>query len=171
MKKSLKLAFAAMFVIAAPLFAQNNQGNQSQNDTIMVRKSDLPPELVKQLESQRELAQMSQKIETYGKWVGLGKEVGVAVNDSLSALTTQADKFSNTGVGKFTMFLVAYKVLGKDLLGALIGTPLLVAFFVVWIWSYRKNCIERPVLTSESKDGEKKFTVANSDDATRAGYA
>ncbi len=168
MKKSVLFVLAAIAAFVAPMSGQTAQNQQP--DTIIVRKSDLPPEVLKNLESQKELAQMAQKIETYGKWVGLGKEVGVAVNDSLAALTDQSERFGKTNVGKFTMFIVAYKVLGKDAVGVVIGVPLLVVFLVIWVWSYRRTCIQRTILVKSTKD-DKVYERINEDGSARAGYA
>ncbi|TSC67012.1 MAG: hypothetical protein CEO19_395 [Parcubacteria group bacterium Gr01-1014_73] len=131
------------------------QANQATNDTILVRRSDLPPGLVEKLEEQQSLALMAKRIEAYGKWVGVGKEVGTAVNDSLSAITTQADNFAKTGVGKFTLFLVAWKVLGKDFVGVIIGVPLLVVWTMLFTVFWRRLYCVRKVL--ERIDGKQKF--------------
>jgi muconolactone delta-isomerase len=56
--------------------------------------------------AQMEVAATQAKIQTYGKWVGLGKEVGEAVNSSLAAVTDQTARFADTKVGKVTMALV-----------------------------------------------------------------
>lgn len=145
--------------------AQNNSTPTTQNDgTIVIRKSDLPPELLQQLESKRQLAEVSQKIEAYGKWVGIGKELGVAVNESLSALTIQADKLSKTDVGKFTMFMVAYKVLGNDVwvvLKKTIMVPIGCLIIIVGTWvcirSLRIQCWGQTVLESTTKERTKQY--------------
>lgn len=135
----LTLAFITPLAMAA-------SATTNAEETIMVRKSDLPPHVLKDLEERQALALMSQRIETYGKWVGIGKEVGSAVNDSLSAITTQADNFAKTGVGKFTVFIVAYKVLGKDLVGMTIGVPLLVVWITLFVYFWRRLYVPRKVL-------------------------
>lgn len=137
---------------SSPLLAETN-------DTIMVRRSDLPAELVKELEARQSLALMAQRIETYGKWVGVGKEVGVAVNDSLSAITEQADNFSKTGVGKFTLFLVAWKVLGKDFVGVIIGVPLLIVWTTIFAVFWRRLYCVRRICTGFNDNGKKQYEL------------
>lgn len=144
----LTLAFVTPFAVAA-------SATTNAEETIMVRRSDLPPQVLKDLEERQALASMSQRIEAYGKWVGIGKEVGSAVNDSLSAITTQADNFAKTGVGKFTMFIVAYKVLGKDLVGMTIGIPLLGVWITLFVCFWRRLYVPHKVL--DRIEDKKKF--------------
>ncbi len=165
MKRFSLLAFlVAFFFVVISAFAQNNLGvsvANAENDTILVNKKDLPTGLVKELESKKQLEVMKNKIETYGKWVGMGKEVGIAINDSLSALTKQADDFSKTGVGKFTMFLVAYKVLGKEVMSAIIGIFLLFIWLFLYIWYIKKNTMTRSFLKEKQKDGKAVYEIIN----------
>jgi hypothetical protein len=164
MKKFSFLFLAVYFFVAVCAFAQNNQGVSGvgpDNDVIIVNKKDLPTGLVKELESKKQLEVMKNKIETYGKWVGMGKEVGVAINDSLSALTKQADDFSKTGVGKFTMFLVAYKVLGKEVMNVAIGIFLMFIWLFLYIWYIKKNTMTRSFLKEKQKDGKATYEIIN----------
>ncbi len=133
--------------------------NQPENEVITVKKSDLPADMVKRLDEQQKVEDLAKKVSTYGKWVGAGKEIGIAINDSLSAITTQADNFSKTGVGRFTMWIVAYKVLGKDLIGVIVGVPLLIAWIYTSVWLIRKNLMTISILKTEDKDGTKHYEV------------
>jgi hypothetical protein len=161
MKKMLAILVCGLAFCAS---TQSNAQTNNQDETILVRKSDLPAEVVQQLQSKQQLAEMSQKLETYGKWVGIGKELGTAVNESMSALTTQADKFSKTDVGKFTMFMVAYKVLGNDaiaLVKRLIMIPIGIVVLIVGTWtcirSLRIMCWGYSVLEKVDPDKTKHY--------------
>lgn len=94
-------------------------------------------------------------------WVGLGKEIGEATNGALSAITTQADSFSKTGVGKFVMFMVAWKVLGNELVRVGIGVPMYLLLVIIWCYSFYKNCITRSVLTKVLPDKTKEYEIVN----------
>lgn len=100
---------------------------QTSDSMISVPKRLVSVGVVQQIEAQNKIDETKQKIETYGKWVGLGKEVGTAVRDGLGALTDETNKFSKTGVGKFTMFIIAFKVLGY---------PIIQFFFGMLIWIF-----------------------------------
>ena len=137
---------------APPAWAQSN-------DRITVKKSDLPPDLLKKIE-------VESKIQTYGAWVGIGKEVGTAVNEGLSALTKNADDFAKTGVGKFTMVMIAWKVMGWHLVHVLGGTVFFIVGMLVFVWSFWLNCRTRRVRVNDKKEGEPKYQVVQpSDDA------
>ena len=156
--KTMKMVALLVLAIGFPSASQGAVWSNT-DDTLLIRKSDLPEGLVKELETKQQLAVMKDKIETYGKWVGMGKEVGVAINESLSALTVQADSFSKTGVGKFTMFMVAWKVIGKDFIRFLVGVPLLITWTVLFVWLFRKNCITYSVPSKQNPDKSKEYKV------------
>lgn len=73
--------------------------------------------------------------------VGAAREVGVAAND-----------FAGTDLGKITVALVAYKLVGRDLLGVIVGSGILFAgFAVLWylLTTKRMGTVEyeyKPVL-------------------------
>ena len=112
---------------------------------ITVDRSDLPPDLLKQLETKRQ-------IETAGKWAGLGREIGLAVNEGLQALTKTADDFSKTGVGRFTMFLIAWKVVGTDFLQLFFGTLFFLTGLVFFVWSWYINARTRRILVNGKEE-------------------
>jgi hypothetical protein len=96
------------------------------------------------------------------RWVGFGKEVGQAMNEGLSAVVNQADRFGTTRVGTFVMFLVAWKVIGAELVGIVLGIPICIAGVALWIWSMRRFFFGRRVLVKqEDKVREWKLVAYN----------
>jgi len=67
------------------------------------------------------MAEIEGKMKKYGDWVGVGGEVGTAIKEGLTAVVDVAGKFGNTDVGKFTMVMVAWKVVGEDFVRILLG--------------------------------------------------
>ena len=65
-------------------------------------------------------------------WVGIGKEVGDAVNSSMSAITTQTNNFANTPVGKYVLWIVTYTVL-KNLIIAIALVSTMFFFSAVFV--------------------------------------
>jgi len=121
-------------------------------------------------EQQKAQIKTDETIETVGRWTGLGKEVGTAMNDGLSALTTQAELFSKTDVGKFTMFMIAWKVMGNDFIQLMIGSFLFLFFVTAYcIVIYR--CRSRRVLVKESVDTKEKFYENEPCDWERMGWS
>lgn len=155
----MKKFFGVMVLVLFMLFAGNifAQQRQQPEKMVMVPESALTPEQKAEIEAQN----LEKKIQRYGKWVGMGEEIGKAVDGSLSAITKQAVDFSNTSLGRFTMFLVAWKVIGKDFIQFIVGLLLLAIGIPLWIWSYRKTCIPRRIVTEETAEGVKKYQIVN----------
>lgn len=120
-----------MFV--TPLYAQDTS-------MVLVPKSTLTNEQI-----------VSLKAESYGKWVGIGSEIGKAVNSSLEALSENTAKFSKTGVGRVAIWLVVWKVVGSDILGILFALMILLVGVPITIWSYKKH-LSQTVLDSSVTD-------------------
>ena len=135
----MKSLFIALLLVSSVL-AQTDTG------LITVRRSSLPASVIQQVE-------MQQKIETMGKWVGLGKEIGTAVKEGLSALTEETDKFSKTGVGKFTMFMIAFKIMGYAVIQLCVGIILFLIITPVIIVSFFKNCMPEKYVSRKNSDG------------------
>ena len=96
-----------------------------------------------------EQLKQKQQIEHYGEWAGKGKEVGIAIRDGLIAVKDVSIEFSNSNLGKFTMVLVAWKVIGKDIVRIILGAffALVVTIFIVR--SYFKTCTYRKLLIED----------------------
>jgi len=85
----------------------------------------------------------------------IGKSVGVAMREGLGAISTEANKFASTPVGKFTAVIIAWKVLGDDvtqltsgLIFVLITIPLFVFGLLLWVWSFKRVC--HPIKTPKT---------------------
>ena len=62
-------------------------------------------------------------------YIGIGKEIGVAVKESMSAITDETNKLAGTQVGHLLIFVILYKLLSSLVL-SLIAT--IVTLIVVW---------------------------------------
>jgi hypothetical protein len=106
-----------------------------------------------QTQKDMEIAKLENKIKQYGDWVGVGGEVGQAIEEGLSAVVGVADQFGKTDVGKFTMVLIAWKVMGHDIVRILLG----IAFFAVLVTLlrrfYRNTIADHKVLTKRTPQG------------------
>lgn len=146
----MKTLYAKLFLMLTLALSPLLTYGQQQNEKVTIDKSLLTKDQIQQIEAKA----AQEKIERYGKWVGVGHEVGTAVNESLTAITQQANNFAETKVGKATMFVVIWKVAGHDLLGFLIGFAMIIIMLPIWLWSYRKFLPHR-VLVGETFDPEK----------------
>jgi uncharacterized protein YxeA len=128
----------------------------------------LPVEVQQQILSVKQNATTDQQIENIGKWVGLGKEVGLAVNESLSAVTKTASDFAETDLGKLTVGLVIWKVVGHDILQISFGLLWLILIFGISGFVYHKYAKTRRYLIKETYNEETK--VKEKEWETEQGY-
>jgi hypothetical protein len=142
---------AFMVMTVAPASAQANLNGV--NDKVTVNLSDLTPEQRLKIEAQQKLEvanaqieELQKKIDTYGKWVGVGGEIGTAVKEGLTAVVDVADKFGKTDVGHFTMVMIAWKVVGRDVVKIVLGLFFFIVLTLVIIKVYRRVVIARSVL-------------------------
>lgn len=156
-----------------------------QAQTMTVNRSDLPPELLAKLDSQKKVAEVKQTLQTGVEFAGMGKEIGIAINEGLGAVTDQAAKFADTTPGKFTMALIAWKVAAKDsislvntVLGVVIGIPFLifVECFYLYMWCHvtkiRKvlKPKEKPTDPNEYTEEHTWFSDPKKDDAPKCAF-
>lgn len=135
MKKISILLFIALFTVA---FITNTSAQMTTTpEKITVNASDLTPDQLAKIKAQQELETMQQKLDTYGKWVGVGGEIGTAVREGLNSVVDVADKFGKTEVGKFTMMMIAWKVVGKDFVRIFLGLVFIIVISVIIFKSHR----------------------------------
>jgi hypothetical protein len=152
MRKAVVLFCVFVLFMVTPLVAQ--QSTPAVSEKIVVDVRDLPPELVVQLKAR-------QQMENTGRYVRWGKEIGVAMDEGLGALTRHSAEFAETELGHFAMFLIAWKVMAEDvyeitsgIVGVLVGVPFLALGAGAVFWSYRRTIVPRRVL--QEKDGKKR---------------
>lgn len=94
-------------------------------------------------------------------WVGLGKEIGTAVDSSLTAVTTQANNFAQTPVGKLTVAVVIFKVIGDTAVHLLVGAVEAIVLLPLWVWSYRRF-LPKPTIKETFNEAGKRVTRTKS---------
>lgn len=143
MKKVLSLfVMFAVLMIGSQVLAQTTTSPRTGDPTTY-----MTPDQLAKYYSDIKIADLEKKLEVYGNWVGVGGEVGTAVEEALSAVVSVADDFGKTEVGKFTLVMVAWKVMGKDLVRILLGIVFIAIFTWLLIFSFKRTCIERRVMT------------------------
>jgi hypothetical protein len=149
MKKVVLLTL--MFLTLNVTFAQT----VTPTETMAVNVEDLDAITLAKVKAKQTQAEIDEKIKTYGSWVGIGKEVGVAVDEGLTAVTKHATSIADTKLGKVTMFIIAYKVIGKDIIRYCVGLFLFLIITIVMIISYFKNATDRKLKTiTHATDGK-----------------
>jgi hypothetical protein len=136
----LAIMTLAVLVITPQTYAQ------TVNEKITVNTSDLTVDQLAKIKAEAEVKELQKKLETYGNWVGVGGEIGNAVKEGLTAVVDVADKFGKTDVGKFTLVMVAWKVMGKDVVQIVLGIFFFFIFSTVLIWLYKRLIVARKVM-------------------------
>lgn len=118
-------ALIATVILVMGLGAQTPDPKEQM---VTVPKSWVQPE--RQFQAQPP-AQISQ-------YIGIGKEVGEAVKNGLESVVDVSNKFANTPVGQFTMVMIAWKILGKELLHLVVGIPVYIVLLSLWVHFARR---------------------------------
>ena len=136
----MKKIFALFTVMTLTLAfsASNAQTTTTPDNRVVVDKSILTPDQIAKVQAQQVTNQVVEQVSTYSKIAGIGKEVGIAVKEGLLAVVDVADKFGGTNVGKFTMTMIAWKIIGKDIFRIVIGLVFLV-IYIIFISRYYKD--------------------------------
>lgn len=135
-----------LFLMSVMTYAQET----TNTDKIVVKTSDLTPTQLMKIQKDAEIEALQKKLETYGNWVGVGGEIGNAVSEGLNAVVDVSDKFGKTDVGRFTMIMVAYKVIGKDIIRIVLGLIFMVIFTTFMFRHYKRNFTTRRIVTKSN---------------------
>lgn len=144
MKKILFLSIMALMV-ASVINAQS-----TQTQTVSVPVDQLTTTQLLKIQSDAKVAELEKKLQMYGNWVGVGGEIGTAVKEGLTAVVDVADKFGSTNVGKFTLVMVAWKVMGKDIIRIFLGLLFITMLTVFMFKIYKKTFTTYRIATSSN---------------------
>lgn len=61
----------------------------------------------------------------------IGTEIGIAVNETFKAISDNTIKLAESDLGKSAIFILAWKLLYKDIIGLIVGLFLLIAVAVI----------------------------------------
>ena len=136
--KKVSLILIALFIHSIGISAQEVK-------TVTIPMSQLTQQQLAELEQE----ELEKKLQQYGNWVGVGGEIGTAVREGLIAVVDVADKAGNTDVGKFTMYLIAWKVVGKDIIRLFLGFIIAIIITIFIFKSAKKSFNVQRVLKSD----------------------
>lgn len=93
------------------------------------------------------------KLEEYAS---VGKALGQAFKECWSTVSTDAERFAQSPAGKWTAFLITWKVMGRDAVDLvqmtvrwIVGGFLLLILVPTGIYVFLRNCVFRPVIKTE----------------------
>lgn len=142
MKKLIGLfSIFVLILVTIPIQAQTQTTKQVGDPT-----SYMTAEQLAKYQADIQIAELEKKLETYGNWVGVGGEVGTAIREGLMSVVDVADKFGSTDVGKFTIVMVAWKVMGKDLVRIILGLIFLTIITWLFVKVYKNTYVPKRIL-------------------------
>lgn len=132
MKKIVTLILLIGVILIAGCCPASGQA-QTPTNVVTIDLNKLPPDVQAAIQSQKEMDAVTQKIETYGKWAGMGKEVGIAVKDGLTAVKDVTLEIADSKLGHTVIWLVVWKVAGIDFVR--IGMAFLIMVIITFLVS------------------------------------
>ena len=150
--RKIFLIAAATLCLSSGAFADDDFYRTTQNLTPAQRaelvlqaekmtnaaKANTPEAAKAEVNRFREYAELGQALGA--GLVGTAKELGVAVNE-----------FSQSPVGKFTMFLIGWKFFGHQILHVGLGLLYFCTFIPLWLYMYRRYCILEKITIEGSR--------------------
>lgn len=155
--RGLFIVFASLFVISTAAYA-----DRTGCDTLYVtgltdsQIIDLKKKCIDAMKSVSESVTVSQVSE----YAELGKNYGIALSEVAKSVGTTVNELAQTPVGKFMLVMVAYKVMGKDLIGIFGGFIWFTIMLPIWFYLFHrlvlKNRTYREYIESYEKDKQPK---------------
>lgn len=148
MKKFFAI-LALVFCVSTPAMAQTGC------DSISLQ--NLPESVV--IELKKKCVELAKpvtpvNIESMGEYAELGKKYGVALSEVAKSIGTTVNELALTPVGKFMLVMVAYKVMGADLIGVFGGITWFMVMIPLWIYMFHRLVLRnRRIHESTTKEG------------------
>lgn len=114
-------------------------------------------ELVIQAEKMANAAGPLEQAKAAKEWVEVGTALGEGLAGAAKALGTEVNEFSDTTVGKTTMFVIVWRYLGGDLVGLLFGFVWFFTAIPIWFYLYRRTFVIKSITYNQKGEGPRKI--------------
>lgn len=94
-----------------------------------------------QLQVERMRNSQTPTVDDVKEYAALGHEIGSAIASTAKELGVAAEEFAHTSVGKITIGLIVWKLIGNDLLQAVVGCSFFLVTMTLWAKYFKKLCI------------------------------
>ena len=173
--KKLILCLAAL-MLATPSVAQNTTAPAPAINT-----SGLTSDQMSQIQSQADTmraqspeAQTSETLKNVQQYVEIGKGIGAGLGEAARSMGVAVNDFAATPVGRLTTWLIIWKVVGHDALGIIAGVAWFMVLFPMWVYYFRRLCLQGDINETFDKDTGKRLTrttkALSLSDENAAGY-
>ena len=121
---------------------------QLAQKVVTVDVNGLSPAAQAEIEQQMADNAITQKIKTYGLWAGMGKEIGIAAREGLTAVKDVSIELSESELGRTVMFLIVWKVAGIDMIRIIFGFIIIIVATIYIVKSYMRSFNPRRLVKS-----------------------
>lgn len=149
----MKQALCATIVLLAMTVVAEAQGQGLDTSSLSAEQRAALELQLEQMKSKNDSPLPS--VDEMEEWTEWGQGMGVAIAATAKELGVAVEDFSQTGVGKVTIAVIVYKVIGDDVIGLCWGCGLLMVGFPMWFsMTKRIMLIERIEETETTEDGK-----------------
>ena len=127
--KTLYFIFSMMVAVIVPSFVY-----AANCDNLSV--SGLPDNAIIELKKQCVTLNSTpvSSVSEIGEYAELGKKYGIALSEVAKSIGTTVNELAGTPVGVFMLVMVAYKVMGNDIIGMIGGALWFSMMIPLWTW-------------------------------------
>ena len=116
------------------------------------QKAQVQFEVAEMLEENGQDKSAQNQVEKAKEWAELGQQVGVALVATAKELGIAVEDFSHTTIGKVTIGIIVWKLMGKEILRGVVGFLFLVVGIWMWRHYFNKLCVVKSI--SYHSDGK-----------------
>lgn len=148
MKTYLKLFFALLILTLGSSVAYAER--------ITIDTNTIPSDVMAQvLEAQKKAGtEVPITAEQAAEWADVGKNIGIALSEAAKAMSVGVNEFAATDVGRLTVMMIVWKVIGQDVWGIIGGTLAWIALASIIGNSYRRHHFLVPMKVKTGTEGE-----------------
>jgi hypothetical protein len=117
----------------------------STSDLTPTQEAEVRLKVAEYLESNQKDTSAQKQIDKAKQYAELGQQVGVALVATAKELGIAVEDFSHTTVGKITIGVIVWKLMGREFLRAAVAIPFLIIGVMMWRSYFNKMCVVRSI--------------------------
>lgn len=142
------MLLAVSLVIASPVYANAVDVSGLTQDQIRSLQTQ-----AEALRTQTNKSDVDQTLDSVQKYVEVGKGIGAGLGEAARSLNIAVNEFAVSPVGKWTLVLITYKVVGQDIIGLVMGLLWFAVFIPLWAYYFKRICLYQSI-TEEMNNGK-----------------
>lgn len=146
--KRLLTILIALLVFASPAFADY----VAVDGLTAAQKASLE-EKAAQMKKENLTNNLPSSPKQFQEWAEVGTAVGKGLVSVAKEIGVEANAFATTPLGKISIGLLIWKVMGNDIIQILLGAVMFLTFIPMWVYFFRRLCVIRTI--EQTPTGEK----------------